>query len=236
MDLSPASLTAHHEAISAVFQAGMPVYLRRKIAGMDKIVLVTCASTSPGTLVMQWPASATAGVPPRTEEEVTCQCLLKGVLYIATGKVEEITQGKQPRLRLRVGETCIAVALRSSPRYRVSGRLRLSQTEGLLVYGQNSFHSINISLGGFGTELDKDAWMGGDEVYFVLDLLIERNGVADENLPGLMIEGQGLIRRRYDIPEHNAVYIGIQFTVLEQELLDSLEFWLAAHSSYMRAE
>lgn len=236
MDLSPASLTAHHKPVAAVFQANMPVYLRRKIAGMDKIVLVNCAGTSPGTLVMQWPDSATAGVPPRADEEVTCQCLLKGVLFLATGKVEEVTQGKQPRLRLRVGEYCIAVPLRKAPRYQVSGRLRLSQAEGLLVYGQSAFHSLNISLGGFGTELEKDAWVGGDEVYFVLELLIERNGVADETLPGLTIEGLGVIRRRYDVPQRNAVYLGVQFAKLEQELADALEFWLAAHCSYMRAE
>jgi hypothetical protein len=235
MDVSVAPITAHNKAISAVFNAGMSVYLRRRIAGLDKIVLVTCAGTSAGMLIMQWSDIATHGVPPRTNEEVTCQCLLQGVLYVATGRVEEVTQGKQPRLRIRVGDSCIAVVLRSAPRYYVSGRLRLSQAEPPLVYGQNLFHSTNISLGGFGIELAKDAWVGGDQVYFVLDLLIERNGVANPDLPGLTIEGEGEIRRRYEIPERNAVYAGVQFTDLEQEQKDALEFWLAAHSSYMRA-
>lgn len=234
MDASTAPVVAQHAAVSAVFKTGTPVYLRRKIAGLDKIVLITCTGTSTGMLIMQWSDSATHGAPPRPGEEVTCQCLLQGVLYIAKGTVDEVTQGKQPRLRIRTGEICIAIKLRKTPRYRVSGRLRISQADPPLALSQNSFHSINVSQGGFGIELARDAWTGGDQVEFVLELLIERNGVADSELPGLQLEGAGLIRRRFDIPESHAVYLGVQFVDMAQEHKDALQFWLAAHSSYLR--
>jgi hypothetical protein len=235
MEANGTSLVAHTKAVSAVFKAGMPVYLRRRIAGMDKIVLVNCAAASGATLVMQWSDTETNGMPPRDGEEVTCQSLRQGVLFVAKGRVEDVSPGKQPRLRIRVGENCIAVPLRKWPRYQVCGRLRLSQTADPRVYSQNSYHSMNISLGGFGVELAKDAWDGGEQVDFALDLLIERNGVADVDLPGITIAGTGVIRRRHEVPERNTVYVGLQFQNLAQEYGGALEFWLAAHSCYMRA-
>jgi hypothetical protein len=234
MDEASETLVARTEPIAAVFQAGLPVYLRRRIAGLDKIVLVSCAGVSPGTLILRWLDAVASGVPPREGEEVTCQALLQGVLHVASGFVEEVTAGKQPRLRIRVQERCLAVPLRKWPRYSVQGRLRMSQAGGSRVLSQNSFRGMNVSLGGFGIELGRDMWDGPDEVEFVLELLVERNGKADESLPGVNVAGDGVIRRRQAIAERNATYYGVQFTAVPEEQVQALEFWLAAHSAYLR--
>ncbi len=217
-----------------VFCPGTAVYLRRRVAGMDKIVLVRCVGTGACRLVLQWAENDTTSSLPRPGEEVTCQALLQGVLLVTKGIVDDVTPGKQPRIHVKVEERCIAVPLRKWPRYAVSGRLQISETIGCQSYAFNTFREINISLGGFGVEIPKDAWDGMDDIDFTLDLQVQRNGAADQELPGLTLLGAGLIRRRWPITERDALYLGVQFSGVDADQMQALEFWLAAHNSYLR--
>jgi hypothetical protein len=165
---------------------------------------------------------------------VTCQTLLHGVLFVAKGIVEQVTAGKAPRLHIKTGERCIAVPLRKWPRYQVSGCLQLSGEDASANVCQSNYSSMNLSLGGFGVELPKEGWVGGDQVHFVLDILVERNGQPDMDLPGITLEGEALVRRRMYIQENDTTYIGIQFGTLDDDQMGALEFWLAAHNSYLR--
>jgi hypothetical protein len=234
MDTNVGVAAARSESTVTVFGPGTSVYLRRRIAGLDKIILVRCVGTGANRLVLQWTATDAASSLPRPGEEVTCQSLMQGVLFVANGVIDDVTPGKQPRIHVKVHERCVAVPLRKWPRYAVAGCLRLSETEGSQMYSHSTYETINLSLGGFGVDLPQDAWEGADSVYFILDLLIERNGVADEELPGLTLFGEGMIRRRFKIPERDVQYLGVQFTSVDAEQIQALEFWLAAHNSYLR--
>lgn len=233
MDTNVGISAARSENTTSVFTTGTAVYLRRRTAGMEKIVQARCVGFGLNRLILQWAESDAADLLPRPDEEVTCQALQHGVLLIAKGTVDDITPGRSPRIHITVEQRCVAVPLRKWPRYTVAGRLSLREPAGGTAYSPPAYLPVNISLGGFGVALPKDAWDGGENVCFTLDLLFERNGEPDQELPGLTLRGAGLVRQRWVTPE-NALYLGVQFTAVEPDQLQALEFWLAAHSTYLR--
>jgi hypothetical protein len=225
------------DSTARVFRAGFPVYLRCRHGDEERVVLVRCQGYQPGsrTLIVQWTdAAASQGVVLFVGDEMVCQALLGGVLYVTRGRVEEITPGKLPRVRILVEPKCVAVPLRKHPRYRIQGRARLGEPGDAQAYLQNSYHEMNISLGGFGLTVPSGVEPPSDEVAFMVEMMVDRDGSPDQSMPGLSIEGRAVIRRREQANGDAGTYVGLEFTMLPDSHKSALSFWLAAHDSYLR--
>jgi hypothetical protein len=224
---------ARGELTFKAFRAAMQVNVRVRLPGGEINTIAEVVSIQPnaGMIVVQWSGT----VLPRAGLDINCQGLVAGVLYVARGHVEDITPGKNPRVKLHVEERCVAVPLRKHHRWIVQGRLEFSAPGAAPYYVQNLYHEMNVSLGGFGSVLPLDALREDLEaIEAKLDLLVDRQGKPAEDLPGVSVTVAFKVRVKRALEGTANCYAGLEFIDLPESQLNALVFWLNAHESYLR--
>jgi hypothetical protein len=222
---------------ASVFSHGHPLFLRFKLASLDRIIPVLCQGiTQPGNiLAVQWTEeSARVSQAPVDATEIQCQMLNAGVLYLLKGQVCGSSSGRLPRVRIRVNDKCVGVKLRSQQRYAVRGKLELLEPGGAVVYTPNHHQKMNISLGGFGTRLPESALPMQIFTGFRLEACVERDSLPDETYPPLILEGEAELRHTVPSSQDGMLYAGFSFSKISDIDLGVLQFWIATNSQVLR--
>ncbi len=221
-----------------VFSAGIPVHLRVRFGGLERMVPATCQGigTAGDELVLVWTEEAAAQAnPPRKGQELQCYTLVEGVLYVVDAQVTGLSDDTPPRINCAVPATCHATPLRRHQRYQVQGELSIGEPEDENYYCHNQPQPMDLSLGGFGSELPAGDWQVGDEASFHLKVWVDINGRAAVEHPVLQLNGRAAIRNIRPDENGGMVFVGLEYVGLPELQQASLHLWLSAHSSFMRS-
>jgi len=220
-----------------VFKTGAQIHLRGHLGSAETMVPVLCMGVQgpEKELVVQWTEeSEEQAHQPKPGLGVQFYTVVVGVMYVARGTVAGLSDGRLPRIRNQVDQLCLAVKLRQNPRYAVHGQVRLGEPGDNTAYRQNQPHAMDVSLGGFGIQVQNRGWKVDQETGFQLKLWLDRDGQPDLGMPQLQLHGRITIRavRSSDSPQ--LVKLGVEFTELSQAQLNTLRMWLTAHEIYLR--
>lgn len=221
-----------------MFSAGIPVHLRVRFGGLERMVPATSHGTSSaaGELVLEWSKEAAAQAnPPRKGQALECYTLHDGVLYVVDAEVTEVTADSPPLINCAVNPLCRATPLRRHQRYQVQGELSVGEPGDENYYCHNQPQPMDLSLGGFGTELPSGDWEPGNEALFHLKAWVDINGRAAVEHPVLQLNGRAAIRNVRPEPESDMVFVGLEFVDMAELQVASLHLWLSAHASFMRS-
>ena len=213
------------------------MHVRYKLGKLDRVIPVISQGVSqPGNiLVMQWTEdSLQAGGAPADSQEVQCQMLHAGVLYLAKGQVCGSSSGRLPRVRVRVSDHCVGMKLRSQQRYAVRGKLEILEPGGAVGFAHQSFQKMNISLGGFGTNLPEGEIPKQSTISFRIELYVEEDSQAKRDTPPLNLEGKAELRHTQPSSHPSYIYAGFsfdQFGETEQAVLLS---WIATNHNDLK--
>jgi hypothetical protein len=159
--------------------------------------------------------------------------LHEGILYsILATLVEYSANGA---LRLQVPVQCRGHSLRSDQRFTAYGVFTLIPDKPLERYIQSSPVPINISIGGFGLQLENLELEPDQEVSFQLRVLLENHNPSDLTTPVLELSGIAIARYSMQLDSSRISYCGFQFHNLPEEIQGSLAFWIKAHQALLRA-
>jgi hypothetical protein len=232
-----ASIQPNNARTAEVFSTGMPVHLRGNMGGAERMVPVTCVGVSPQgeELMLQWSEEASAqSAPPARGLPIQVYTVASGVLYVTSGEVSEITEGKVPLIRCETKDLCVAIPMRKYTRYQVRGQVRLGDVDQPHAYRQQEPESMDISEGGFGLPVPDRGWATGQEVGFHLRVWVARGGEPLTAYPILELGGRAFIRNVRPTGNEGEVFVGLQFSSLLEIQEQALQLWLAAHVSFLR--
>jgi len=222
---------------SQVFTPEILLYIRFERLSAQYLLPVSCKGYSAQSEILQigWSAQAAEqSEPPEPGTKVACLALQDGVLYTVKATVLDRSEGKLPRVRFQADKQCIGVNLRKHPRYEVTGRFSFGEAGRHLAFYQNVPRTINLSLGGFGCEVPRKAWLDLERVSYRLELF-EQLKPADNAEPSLVVEGNAMVRKVLEREAGATVYLGCQFENLSPNQATEIELWLAAYTASQRA-
>lgn len=221
-----------------VFSPGIAVHLRVRFGGLERMVPATCQGVGPADdeLVLVWSEEAAAQAnPPRKGQELQCYTLVDGVLYMVDAQVTGLTDDSPPRINCAVSSTCHATPLRRHQRFQVQGELSIGEPDDENYYCHNQPQPMDLSLGGFGSELPAGDWQVGDEAICHLKVWVDIHGRAAVEHPVLQLNGRAAIRNVRPDENGGMVFVGLEFVGLPELQAASLHLWLVAHASFMRS-
>jgi hypothetical protein len=220
-----------------IFRAGTNIHLRGRFSALENIVPVVCQGVQqPGhEIVIQWTEeSSNQAHLPRVGQQVQFYTMTGGVLYVAKGQIVKLSEGRLPRIRSNVEQTCLAVPLRKHARYQVLGQVRLGEPGDKQAYRQKQLHGMDISLGGFGLEAPDRGWQVGQETGIQIVVWVGIDGQPADDFPQLELQGRAIIRNVRPEAKAGTVSLGLQFAEITESQLATLELWLLAHTAYLR--
>jgi hypothetical protein len=220
-----------------VFSTGMPVHLRGRIGGAERMVPVTCVAVSPqgDELMLQWSEEASAqSEMPERGLPVQVYTVASGILFATSGEILEINKGDTPLIRCETKDLCVAIPMRRHTRYQVRGQVHLGDVGQPESYRQEQPNAMDISQGVFGLVVPDRGWAAGQEVGFRLRVWVDRGGEPLTAYPVLELGGRATIRNLRHTGREGEVLIGLQFSSLLEIQEQALQLWLAAHVSFLR--
>lgn len=224
-----------------VLEEGGQVYARISFAGKEKII--------PASIIeLEGPVGAGDKITARFEvdglsdfqiqtirkiRDLTIYILNKGVLYAIPSKLTDFTVDSTVRFTAVMPTKCRGAMLRQTERYSVFGTYRLYRSSVSDVGCRLFAVPMNISLGGFGIQMETPGIRRGEKVNFDISLFTVENGQADKSNPSVDINGIAKVCNLLELKGENRSYIGFGFTNMPAGVSGSLAFWLKSYQAIL---
>jgi len=165
---------------------------------------------------------------------VAVMLLAENILFSTLATVVEFTADDQPALRLLLPNQCRGRSLRTHQRYHAMGTFILRPDEPLDKYYQSSPVPVNISLGGFGLQVNNLAIESEQEISFELKVMVAAGDTVDPGCPELRLSGKAIARFIMTLDSDQTSYCGFQFSRLDNQMQVELAFWIRTHEALLR--